>query len=271
MALVTCSEVIEDRSTNNKTLVSLFSTVNAFHIPGVHARMSLFVSLMEGEGRWPMTILIRFADVPSVYVSRLMGGEGYQPVIHTGQAMVLTYDCEFDKTNHVLIAELRPLTEIEPGSRGHIRRNRVFRALYVAAQPGSSEECCVDFRRTSRLPKAALLDCARVASAGDDARSALQGALAVFFGVNRAAATAECGDRRCSPATPTAASTNLTAPNHPIANVCQYRRESGSAVGRGSIMRRAARVHAVRQLARCRHNAHHPLALTVPAVARSRT
>jgi hypothetical protein len=62
VAIVICNEVIEDKWTNNKTLVGLFNNIAAAELPANHARMFLMVSLTDGRGEWPVNITI---DSPS--------------------------------------------------------------------------------------------------------------------------------------------------------------------------------------------------------------
>jgi len=50
--------VIEDKRTNNKTLVGLFSGIVTPQVPAVHPRMFLLASLTSGRGEWPFTVRI---------------------------------------------------------------------------------------------------------------------------------------------------------------------------------------------------------------------
>lgn len=58
IAIVVCNEIIEDRWTNNKTLVSLFSSITAVELPAQHARMFIMASLTDGRGDWPVVVRI---------------------------------------------------------------------------------------------------------------------------------------------------------------------------------------------------------------------
>lgn len=58
VAIVVCNEVIEDRWTNNKTLVSLFNSIHAPTLPTHHARMFILASLTDGRGEWPVSVQI---------------------------------------------------------------------------------------------------------------------------------------------------------------------------------------------------------------------
>lgn len=55
IALVICNEIIEDRRTNNKTLVSLFNGIIAPSLPAIHPRMFLMASLTGGKGKWSLS------------------------------------------------------------------------------------------------------------------------------------------------------------------------------------------------------------------------
>jgi hypothetical protein len=51
VAIVLCNEVIEDKRTNNKTLVGLFNVINTSQLPAVHPRMFVMASLTNLRGR----------------------------------------------------------------------------------------------------------------------------------------------------------------------------------------------------------------------------
>lgn len=104
------------------------------------------------------------------------------------RAILLTYDCEYDKptTKFVMIAEVRPLAEVAPGSQGNVRKNRAFSTFFLDAH-SSLAESYVDFRTLSRVEKAAVAARIgqRLASLSDDAQLALQEQLSAFFGYGR--------------------------------------------------------------------------------------
>ena len=58
ISIVICSEVIEDKRTNNKTLVGLFNRIQTPQFPCQHLRMFVVASLTNGIGKWPITIRI---------------------------------------------------------------------------------------------------------------------------------------------------------------------------------------------------------------------
>ena len=58
VAIVVCNEVIEDKWTNNKTLVSLFSSIATSELPAQHPRMFILASLTDGRGDWPVLLRI---------------------------------------------------------------------------------------------------------------------------------------------------------------------------------------------------------------------
>ena len=58
IAIVICNEVIEDKRTNNKTLVGLFNRIEAPQLPATHPRMFIMASLTNGLGHWPITFRI---------------------------------------------------------------------------------------------------------------------------------------------------------------------------------------------------------------------
>jgi hypothetical protein len=58
VAIIVCNEVIEDKWTNNKSLIGLFNSVSAQQLPAHHPRMFVMVSLTDGRGEWNVVINI---------------------------------------------------------------------------------------------------------------------------------------------------------------------------------------------------------------------
>jgi hypothetical protein len=58
VAMVICNEIIEDKWTNNKSLIGLFSSIAAPGLPAQHSRMFIMVSLTDGRGEWPTILRI---------------------------------------------------------------------------------------------------------------------------------------------------------------------------------------------------------------------
>jgi hypothetical protein len=58
VALIICNEVIEDKRTGNKTLVSLFNGIATGQLPATHPRMYLMASLTSGLGTWEFSFRI---------------------------------------------------------------------------------------------------------------------------------------------------------------------------------------------------------------------
>jgi hypothetical protein len=71
VAIVLCNEVIEDKRTNNKTLVSLFNTTVVDQLPSFQPRMFIMASLTNGLGHWPLTV--RIINPSNVEVLRING------------------------------------------------------------------------------------------------------------------------------------------------------------------------------------------------------
>lgn len=59
ITLVLCNEVIEDKFTNNKSLISLFNAVQSQTVPTRHPRMVLMASFTGGKGIYTATVIIR--------------------------------------------------------------------------------------------------------------------------------------------------------------------------------------------------------------------
>ena len=58
IAIIICNDVIEDKRSNNKTLVGLFNGVMTQGLPCTHPRMYVMASLTGGAGRWPISFRI---------------------------------------------------------------------------------------------------------------------------------------------------------------------------------------------------------------------
>ena len=56
VAIIICNEVIEDRWTNNKSLIGLFNSIAAQNLPAQHPRMFVMVSLTDGRGNWKVVL-----------------------------------------------------------------------------------------------------------------------------------------------------------------------------------------------------------------------
>jgi hypothetical protein len=50
LAMLLCDYVIEDKQTNKKSLIGLFSNISAKQFPASHHRMNVFVVLSDGHG-----------------------------------------------------------------------------------------------------------------------------------------------------------------------------------------------------------------------------
>jgi hypothetical protein len=62
LAIIVCNEVIEDKRTNNKSLIGLFNGIMVGTVPATHHRMFIFVSLTDGRGE--QSIILRI-EAPS--------------------------------------------------------------------------------------------------------------------------------------------------------------------------------------------------------------
>lgn len=128
-----------------------------------------------------------FGSLPTVYIQ----GVGLKPKVRNARTMLLTHDCEYDKprTTTVIIAEIWPLSDVDPGSRGHIQQNKVLGAFYLEPYTDVVPASYVDLRSMSRLEKS-ILEAqkqvgGRLVSLTDDAKLALQRQMALFLGLNR--------------------------------------------------------------------------------------
>ena len=105
-------------------------------------------------------------------------------------AMLMTYDCEYDKpsTKLVMVAGIFPLSEVPADRRGNVRKNKVSSTFYLEAS-SRLEESSVDFRYRGLLEKAIAAEEAqakqRLISLNDEAQLAVQEQLSAFFGYGR--------------------------------------------------------------------------------------
>ena len=59
ISIIICNEVIEDKRTNNKTLVSLFNNITVNEFPCHHPRLFIMSSFANGEGQWHFSVIVR--------------------------------------------------------------------------------------------------------------------------------------------------------------------------------------------------------------------
>ncbi|MFZ5801094.1 MAG: DUF6941 family protein [Candidatus Omnitrophota bacterium] len=52
LSMIICDTVLDDRATNKKTLVGLFSNIWASSCPCVHPRLNVFITLTDGRGSY---------------------------------------------------------------------------------------------------------------------------------------------------------------------------------------------------------------------------
>jgi hypothetical protein len=62
IAIVICNEVIEDKRTNNKTLVGLFNQINVPGFPAVHGRLFVMGSFTDGMGECDLSFRLSDPD-----------------------------------------------------------------------------------------------------------------------------------------------------------------------------------------------------------------
>ena len=107
------------------------------------------------------------------------------------RAMLLTYDCEYDKPDaaYVYMGEVRPMNEISASTRGNVRSHKVLYTFPLLVHSELPDESYVDFRRILRFDKNTIaqssLASQRIVSVTDTAREALQQQMALFFGFDR--------------------------------------------------------------------------------------
>ena len=108
-------------------------------------------------------------------------------------AMLLTFDCEFDKNNvtpvhYVLVAKIVPLAMAPKDRWAMIRKERSYDIFYLP-EAENFQESFVDFRQMERMAKDGLLPpssvSGRILSIKSPYRIKLRLSLAQFFGMTR--------------------------------------------------------------------------------------
>lgn len=62
LSLILCDAIIEDKKTNKKSLIGMFSTVTTGKVPCVLGRFGVFISLTEGIGEYTCALRCIFAE-----------------------------------------------------------------------------------------------------------------------------------------------------------------------------------------------------------------
>ncbi|MHC5080710.1 MAG: DUF6941 family protein [Planctomycetota bacterium] len=128
LAIVLCDYVIEDKATNNKSLIGLFNRINATHFPCQHPRMVIFVTLTDGRGKTELEVFLEH-------------GETRKEIFKAGGKV------DFKDPNHVIdiVFDLRGVTFEAPGpffvgirsKAGRLLGERVFHVHRVEGKmPG---------------------------------------------------------------------------------------------------------------------------------------
>jgi hypothetical protein len=59
VAVVVCNDVIEDKRTNNKSLIGIFNAVAAPKVPATHPRMVVMASITNADREVPIQLVLR--------------------------------------------------------------------------------------------------------------------------------------------------------------------------------------------------------------------
>lgn len=62
LSMILCDTIIEDKKTNKKSLIGMFSTVTTLKVPCVLGRFSVFISLTEGIGEYQCALRCLYAN-----------------------------------------------------------------------------------------------------------------------------------------------------------------------------------------------------------------
>ncbi|MHC4779911.1 MAG: DUF6941 family protein [Planctomycetota bacterium] len=126
LAIVLCDYVIEDKATNNKSLIGLFNRVNASAFPCQHPRMVIFISLTDGRGETTLEVFLERAEDRA----EVFKAEG---------------KVDFKDPNHVIdiVFDLRGVTFKGAGTHfvgirtveGRLLGERKFQVIHVEGEP----------------------------------------------------------------------------------------------------------------------------------------
>ena len=127
LAIVLCDYMIEDKATNNKSLIGLFNRVNATEFPCQHPRMVIFISLTDGRGDTTLEVFLERAEDRT----EIFKAEG---------------KVDFTDPNHVIdiVFDLRGVTFKEHGVHfvgirtkdGRLLGERKFHVIHVKEEAG---------------------------------------------------------------------------------------------------------------------------------------
>ncbi len=109
--------------------------------------MSIYLQELRGEVSQGDV----FDSLPLSYITQEDRLRTYSEAV---RAMLLTYDCEYDKasTRFVMVAQVFRLDEVPADRQGNVRKNKVFSTFYLEAADNLAE-LFVDFRFTDGWTK----------------------------------------------------------------------------------------------------------------------
>jgi hypothetical protein len=62
VSMIICDLVLRDQTTRNVSLIGLFNAIHGLRLPMLHDRLHVFISLTEGRGRMPFSLLCKAPD-----------------------------------------------------------------------------------------------------------------------------------------------------------------------------------------------------------------
>jgi len=80
VAIIICNEIIEDKRTSNKTLVSLFNSVGVPALPATHPRLFLMASLTNLREDLPVVFSVKGPSGREVLRATGQAGSGRDPL-----------------------------------------------------------------------------------------------------------------------------------------------------------------------------------------------
>ncbi len=81
VAIVICNEIIEDKRTSNKTLVSLFNSIGVQALPATHPRLFLLASLTNIGADLPVSFSIKSHSGHEIMRVNGMASSGGDPLV----------------------------------------------------------------------------------------------------------------------------------------------------------------------------------------------
>lgn len=115
-----------------------------------------------------------FVEVPFPYFANTENLNDPKPSYLICTVMLISHSCDYDKPNSkfCLVAQIRPISELNPNSHGNLRKEGLINTIYLPRVTGKIDESYVDLRNITSIQKIILSNQAangkRILSVTDD-------------------------------------------------------------------------------------------------------